>query len=76
MTNDDLFTLHCKVIEGEAYTLPCVGFEDLSDVLEDLARLHVATGFPPSPVDCEYWALHNGSGTEFAVAGVVPYGVL
>lgn len=70
-----VYTLHCKIADGDAYEMPCVGFEYLGDVLEDLARLHVETGFPPSPPDCEYWQLASADGSEFAVSGRVPYGL-
>ena len=69
----DMYVLHCKVIGGSAYEMPCVGYEDLGDVLEDLARLNVETGLPPAPPDCEYWALSNADGTEWAVQGKRPY---
>lgn len=74
MTN--VYTLHCKVSgEEDLFSLDCVGHEDLSDVLEDLARMHVETGLPPSPADCDFWALSNRDGSEFAIAGRVPYGL-
>jgi hypothetical protein len=62
------YKLYCRLIDGDAFEQDFYGFEDLGDVLEEIEALHVMTGFPPSPAECEAWGIASVDGTEFAVA--------